>query len=52
MAKAADVRPTVTWHSTAGTGTTCVASSHRRHDPDRAVLRTYDPQVRGTEYMS
>ncbi|MDH6629682.1 large subunit ribosomal protein L33 [Streptomyces sp. LBL] len=37
------VRPVVTLRSTAGTGTTYVTRKNRLNDPDRLVLRKYDP---------
>ena len=40
------VRPKVELRSTAGTGYTYVTQKNRRNDPDRLVLRTYDPRVR------
>ena len=46
MARAADVRPIITLRSTAGTGVTYVTRKNRRNDPDRLVLRKYDPVVR------
>lgn len=46
MARAADVRPIITLRSTAGTGFTYVTRKNRRNDPDRLVLRKYDPMVR------
>ena len=46
MAGATDVRPIVRPESTAGTGLTDVTRTNRRNDPDRLVLRTYDPVVR------
>ncbi|WHP18601.1 50S ribosomal protein L33 [Cellulomonas sp. ES6] len=46
MARAADVRPIVTLRSTAGTGSTYVTRKNRRNDPDRIVLKKYDPVVR------
>jgi len=46
MARATDVRPVVKLKSTAGTGYTYVTRKNRRNDPDRLVLRTYDPIVR------
>lgn len=46
MAKSTDVRPIVKLRSTAGTGTTYVTRKSRRNDPDRLVLRKYDPKVR------
>ena len=41
-----DVRPVVRLKSTAGTGYTYVARKNRRNDPDRLVLRKYDPTIR------
>ena len=38
-----DVRPVVRLRSTAGTGYTYVTRKNRRNDPDRLVLRKYDP---------
>ena len=35
--------PVVTLRSTAGTGVTYVTRKSRRNDPDRLVLRKYDP---------
>ena len=46
MAKTTDVRPVVRLKSTAGTGFTYVTRKNRRNDPDRVVLRKYDPIVR------
>ena len=46
MAKAQDVRPIIKLRSTAGTGYTYVTKTNRRNDPDRLVLKTYDPGVR------
>ena len=40
---AAPCRPVVTLKSTAGTGDTYVTRKNRRNDPDRLVLRKYDP---------
>jgi large subunit ribosomal protein L33 len=40
------LRPIVKMRSTAGTGTTYVTRKSRRNDPDRMVLRKYDPAVR------
>ncbi|WP_030157893.1 50S ribosomal protein L33 [Glycomyces sp. NRRL B-16210] len=45
-AKSTDVRPVVRLRSTAGTGYTYVTRKNRRNDPDRLVLRKYDPIVR------
>ncbi|MCO1655160.1 50S ribosomal protein L33 [Pseudonocardia humida] len=41
-----EVRPIVRLKSTAGTGTTYVTRENRRNDPDRMVLRRYDPVLR------
>lgn len=38
-------RPVVTLRSTAGTGVTYVTRKNRGNDPDRLVLRKYDPVV-------
>ena len=46
MARATDIRPIVRLTSTAGTGCTYVTRKNRRNDPDRLVLRTYDPIIR------
>lgn len=46
MAKQADVRPITGLRSTAGTGYTYVTRKNRRNDPDRLVLRKYDPRLR------
>ncbi|WP_020389063.1 50S ribosomal protein L33 [Kribbella catacumbae] len=46
MAKRNDVRPIVKLRSTAGTGFTYVTRKNRRNDPDRLVMRKYDPKVR------
>ena len=46
MAKAQDVRPIIKMRSTAGTGYTYVTRKNRRNDPDRLVLKKYDPVVR------
>jgi large subunit ribosomal protein L33 len=43
MAKAQDVRPIIKLRSTAGTGYTYVTRKNRRNDPDRLVLKKYDP---------
>ncbi len=40
-----EIRPTVKLRSTAGTGYTYVTKKNRRNDPDRMVLRKYDPPV-------
>ncbi|WP_424213060.1 50S ribosomal protein L33 [Streptomyces sp. BI20] len=41
-----DLRPVVRIRSTAGTGFTYVTRKNRRNDPERLVLRKYDPVVR------
>jgi large subunit ribosomal protein L33 len=46
MAKSTDVRPIIKLRSTAGTGYTYVTKKNRRTDPDRMVLRKYDPVAR------
>ncbi|MFD7446143.1 50S ribosomal protein L33 [Streptomyces sp. NPDC059909] len=38
-----DTRPVVTLRSMAGTGHTYVTRKNRLNDPDRLVLRKYDP---------
>jgi large subunit ribosomal protein L33 len=38
-----DVRPIIKMRSTAGTGFTYVTRKNRRNNPDRMVLRKYDP---------
>jgi len=45
MAARKDLRPVITLRSTAGTGFTYVTRKNRRNDPERLVLRKYDPQV-------
>lgn len=39
-------RPKVTLESTAGTGYRYVTEKNRRTNPERLVLRRYDPKVR------
>ncbi len=46
MAKSQDVRPIVKLVSTAGSGYTYVTRKNRRNDPDRLVIRKYDPTIR------
>ena len=46
MASTTDVRPIVKLCSTAGTGYTYVTRKNRRNDPDRIVLKKYDPIIR------
>lgn len=41
-----EVRPIVKLRSTAGTGYTYVTRKNRRNDPDRLVVRKYDPRIR------
>jgi large subunit ribosomal protein L33 len=40
------LRPVIKLRSTAGTGYTYVTTKSRRNDPDRLVVRKYDPVVR------
>lgn len=46
MAKKTDLRPIIKLVSTAGTGYTYVTRKNRRNDPDRLVLKKFDPMVR------
>ncbi|WP_326551703.1 50S ribosomal protein L33 [Micromonospora sp. NBC_01813] len=46
MARQTDVRPVIKLRSTEGTGYTYVTRKNRRNDPDRLVLRKYDPVLR------
>ncbi|SCL44231.1 LSU ribosomal protein L33P [Micromonospora citrea] len=46
MARRTGSRPVVRLRSTAGTGYAYVTRKNRRNDPDRLVLRRYDPVVR------
>ncbi|WP_405365933.1 50S ribosomal protein L33 [Kitasatospora sp. NBC_00039] len=41
-----ELRPIIKLRSTAGTGYTYVSRKNRRNDPDRMVLRKYDPAAR------
>ena len=41
-----DLRPIIKLRSTARTGYTYVTRKSRRNDPDRLVLRKYDPIAR------
>ncbi|AZI58960.1 50S ribosomal protein L33 [Nakamurella antarctica] len=41
-----EIRPIVKLKSTAGTGYTYVTRKNRRNDPDRLVLRKFDPKIR------
>ena len=45
MSRRTDVRQIVKLRSTAGTGYTYVTRKNRRNDPDRLILRKYDPMV-------
>ncbi|MEU6497815.1 50S ribosomal protein L33 [Streptomyces sp. NPDC046984] len=40
-----ELRPVIKLRSTAGTGYTYVTRKNRRNDPDRLVLRKYDPVI-------
>ncbi|NBM21086.1 50S ribosomal protein L33 [Streptomyces sp. GC420] len=40
-----EARPVVVLRSTAGSGHTYVTRKNRRNDPDRLVLRKFDPAV-------
>ena len=44
--KSKDTRPIIKMRSTAGTGYTYVTRKNRRNNPDRLVLRKFDPVVR------
>ena len=46
MAKHNELRPIVKLRSTAGTGFTYVTRKNRRNNPDRLVIRKYDPKLR------
>ncbi|GAA1387878.1 50S ribosomal protein L33 [Luteococcus peritonei] len=46
MAKKSELRPLVKLRSTAGTGYTYVTRKNRRNDPERLVLRKFDPIAR------
>ncbi|MGU3432111.1 50S ribosomal protein L33 [Actinomycetes bacterium M1A6_2h] len=46
MGKSTDIRPIVKLKSTGGTGYTYVTRKNRRNDPDRMVIRKYDPVLR------
>jgi len=39
------LRPVIKLRSTAGTGYTYVTRKSRRNDPDRLVIRKYDPVI-------
>jgi len=40
-----ELRPIIKLRSTAGTGVTYVTRKSRRNDPDRLVIRKYDPRA-------
>ena len=44
--KSKELRPIVKLRSSAGTGYTYVTRKTRRNDPERMVLRKYDPILR------
>lgn len=44
--KSKELRPIVKLRSSAGTGYTYVTRKNRRNDPERMVLRKYDPILR------
>ena len=46
MARATELRPVVKLRSTAGTGYTYVTRKNRRNDPERMVIRKFDPVAR------
>ncbi|PBC58508.1 50S ribosomal protein L33 [Rhodococcus sp. ACPA1] len=46
MAARNEIRPIVKLKSTADTGYTYVTRKNRRNDPDRLVMKKYDPVVR------
>jgi large subunit ribosomal protein L33 len=46
MARRNEVRPLIKLRSTAGTGYTYVTKKNKRNDPDRLVVRKYDPRIR------
>lgn len=46
MGKSTDIRPIIKLKSTAGTGYTYVSRKNRRNNPDRIVLKKYDPVIR------
>ena len=45
MARGTDIRPIVRLKSTAGTRYTYATRKNRRNDPDRLMLRKYDPVI-------
>jgi large subunit ribosomal protein L33 len=46
MARSTEIRPIVKLRSSVGTGYTYVTRKNRRNDPDRLVLRKFDPIAR------
>jgi large subunit ribosomal protein L33 len=46
MARRNEVRPLIKLRSTAGTGYTYITKKNKRNDPDRLVVRKYDPRIR------
>ena len=44
--KSGELRPIIKLRSTAGNGYTYVTRKNRRNDPDRLVLRKFDPVLR------
>ena len=46
MARSSELRPIIKLRSTAGTGFTYVTRKNRRSNPDRLVLRKFDPLAR------
>ncbi|WP_029067954.1 50S ribosomal protein L33 [Jonesia quinghaiensis] len=44
--KSTDLRPIIKLRSTAGTGYTYITRKNRRNNPDRMVIRKYDPKIR------
>ena len=44
--RASEVRPVVKLRSTGGSGFVYVTRKNRRNDPDRLVLKKYDPVLR------
>jgi len=46
MAAGKDLRPVIKLRSSAGTGFTYVTRKNRRNNPERLILRKYDPAAR------
>lgn len=46
MARSTELRPVIKLRSTAGTGFTYVTRKNRRNNPDRMIIRKYDPVVK------